>query len=66
MIRASLINCVEILHKEHLVTLYEKKKLIEGIKLNEKKAFATVSRKLEELAQAAYKEGCKESKEWTN
>ena len=60
MIRQSLINCVEILHKERLVTYSEKKKLVEGIKLNEKKAFDKVSRKLEELAQMAYKEGCKE------
>lgn len=63
MIKKSLINCVEILYNEDLITRNKKNKLLEGICMNDKAAFYDISKKLHKLASKAYKEGCKNDKQ---
>ncbi len=59
MIQESLINCVEILFNEELVSKKEKERLIQGIIDGKRRAYDVVSYKLHKLASKAYVEGFK-------
>ena len=59
MIQESLINCVEILCNEGLVTAKEKGRLIDGIINGNRRAYEVISFKLHKLASRAYVEGFK-------
>lgn len=56
MIQTSLINCVEVLYAEKLVTKREKDRLIEGVISGNKRAYEVVSYKLQKLALNIHKE----------
>lgn len=56
MIKISLIRCVDVLLEEKIITKVKHKKLVEGIKSGNKRAFYDTSKELQKLAQKAYRE----------
>lgn len=56
MIKISLIRCVDVLLEEKIITKVKHKKLVEGIKNGDKKAFFDTSKELQKLALKAYRE----------
>ncbi len=56
MVKESLIRCVDVLLEEKIITKVKRKKLVEGIKIGDKKAFFDTSKELQKLAQKAYRE----------